>query len=112
MTNVARGVKHGKRDHNHRDVVSNLRILGCSVEDLADRGSGSPDIIARPRNGSPEWIEIKNGDTAYGRRGLNPLQRAWADKGRWTVYIVATEEDARNFANGALHMLSSYAGRK
>lgn len=109
---MARGTKYGRRDRNHRDVVENLRGLGCSVEDVADRGAGSPDLIARPRRGSPEWVEIKNGDTAYGRRGLNPLQKEWADKGGWTVYIVATLDDVQNFAAGNLQKLTSYVGRK
>jgi Holliday junction resolvase len=87
-------MKRGRRDNNHATLVRTLRGLGCTVLDLANVGSGCPDIVAGYR-GSNHLIEIKNTGTAYGKRGFSKTQSDFART--WNggeVHVVKTEAEA------------------
>lgn len=93
--------KYGaKKDANHDEIVNILLKMGVPFYDLSASGYGVPDGIAWVKN-SWQFVEIKNLKTAYGRRGLNPIQRKWITQWRGGgVYILKTVDDAINFAKG------------
>lgn len=97
---VAR-VKYGvKKDANHHLICDVLKAHGIPVYDLSSMGCGVPDCIVWVKD-SWQFVEIKNPNTGYGRRGLNKIQRKWADQWRGgPVYIVRTIEQAEKFAKG------------
>ena len=103
--------KYGaKKDANHSDIVAALEKMSVQVIDTSDHGGGFPDLICCVRK-QTLLVEIKNRDTAYGRRGLNKLQLKFAENWRGgAVYIVANLEDAQHLANGRLDRLVSYGG--
>lgn len=94
-------VKYGaKKDANHVIIVDFLRSNGIPVYDLSGAGCGIPDCLVWLCN---EWrlVEIKNPNTGYGRRGLNPIQKQWIK--RWNggpIYIIKSLADAERFARG------------
>lgn len=97
-----------KKDANHNEIVSMLKSGGCVVHDCSSIGGGFPDILVWNLDA---WhlIEIKNPKTAYGKKGLNKLQKKWADK--WTggkVIVIRTNEDALNFINGNFSELDQF----
>lgn len=77
----------GNLDRNHHAIVDALRKVGASVASLASLGNGCPDIVVGFR-GRNFVIEIKNPDTAYGKKGLNEMQQQWADTWRGSKVIV------------------------
>ncbi len=82
----------GKKDANHSELVSVFRSLGASVIDLSNIGNGCPDI-AIWCHGTWEMVEIKNRNTAYGRKGLNKMQKTFADATGARVHVVATQDE-------------------
>jgi len=89
-----------KKDFNHNELTGWFEDCGCSVMDLSAVGGGMPDAIIGLR-GVNYFVEYKNPDTAYGRKGLNENQSTFAKW--WTggdVHIVRTQEDVVNFVNG------------
>jgi hypothetical protein len=96
-------MKYGaKKDANHLAIQQTLQSLGVAVYDLSGMGAGFPDLLVWIR-GQWELVEIKNPKTGYGRRGMNPLQRAWIDRWRGgPVHILQTVDDAIAFARGQL----------
>ena len=84
-----------KKDANHKEVIGALEAGGACVLDLSTLGYGAPDLFF--------WCgwawhaaEIKNPKTSYGRRGLNKMQREWAErwKGAVEVLILRSGEEA------------------
>lgn len=99
-----------KRDTNHKEIVDALKRLGADVLDLSAMGCGVPDILTWSRG---EWhlCDIKNGETAYGRKGLNPRQTRWA--GEWRggpVYLLYSVDDAKALVEGRFEALKSVGG--
>lgn len=90
--------KYGnKKDHNHKIICEYLQKSGCFVRDLSSAGFGVPDLLVWNKS---EWIlvEIKNPKTSYGKRGLNPIQRKWAENWKGgKVYILSSIEEAELF---------------
>lgn len=95
--------KYGlKKDANHNDIVKAFKKLGADVIDLSNLGCGVPDILVWCK-GAWHLIDIKNPETAYGKRGLNPLQKTWAaDWKGGAVYLVYNNDDVVNMVNGNL----------
>lgn len=96
---MARKKYGAKRDANHSEIFAEISAT-CPVKDLSDAGCGVPDGIAWV-NDSWQWFDVKNPKTAYGRRGLNPVQKRWA--GDWRggpVFLIYNREEARRFAKG------------
>lgn len=69
---------HTKKDGNHNVLVAHFRAMGCSVAELVSTGiPGWPDTVVGVC-GVDRLVELKNPETAYGRRGLNDNQTAFA----------------------------------
>lgn len=71
-------------DANQKAIFAAWRKVGCSVQSLADIGSGCPDaLVGVP--GRAEWhaprrmflAEIKNGALPPSERRLTPDQEQW-----------------------------------
>lgn len=101
-------MKYGaKKDANHKEIVDALTAMGANVLDLSSLGCGVPDILVWTVRG---WIlaDIKNPNTAYGKKGLNKRQREWA--AAWKggpVYIIRTVDEAKLLVEGKLESLGS-----
>jgi hypothetical protein len=93
-------LKYGpKKDANHNEIFEELRRY-CAVYDLSSAGCGLPDGLAWISN---QWIlfDVKNPKTAYGKRGLNSVQKKWLSQWKGgPVYLIYTTEEAKKFANG------------
>lgn len=83
-----------KKDANHSQIVKALEQMGIWYADMSERGGGMPDLLVHC-GGQLHWVEIKNPATSYGRRGLNNLQRIFADNwgGGQKVHIVRSLDD-------------------
>ncbi|PXV54214.1 hypothetical protein SAMN04487785_1146 [Dyella jiangningensis] len=85
--------RHSKKDANHDAIVARFQALGCSVIEMHATGiPGMPDLaigLSCPNGRITQLVEVKNPETAYGRRGLNANQTAFARDWRggkiWTV---------------------------
>ena len=91
---------YAKKDLNHNFIVEILVQGGANVKDMSKVAGGMPDLLVWYLG---EWhlIEIKNPKTHYGRQGLNKTQKKFAEE--WNggaIFIVKTEEDAKNFLAG------------
>jgi hypothetical protein len=82
-----------RRDKNEPAIVKALRAAGANVAitdhpfDLVVSGIAQ-DGVRRMAH-----MEVKNPDTAYGKKGLNPLQLEWAEKVE-RLFVVDTPEVA------------------
>lgn len=84
-----------KVDSNQRPIVHTAEQLGMVFIDLHVVGMGVFDGIICWR-GQKEFIEFKNPDTSYGKKGLNPKQKALAillAKVGVTVHKIETEDE-------------------
>jgi hypothetical protein len=90
--------RKARKDNNHNDVVDVMRAI-TSVVDLSGAGDGVPDILVRVGDGW-QLADIKNLETAYGRKGLNETQKEWAIRSGGPVYLLHTVEEAIRFAKG------------
>lgn len=93
-------MKYGaKKDANHNEIFAVMRKY-CPVYDLSNAGMGIPDGVAWI-NQAWQLFDVKNPKTAYGRRGLNKVQRKWLETWRGgPVYLIYTVEEAERFAQG------------
>lgn len=92
------GRRASKKDGNHHEMVAALQKAGIAVLDVSNMGYGFPDLIVA-RRGLNLLVEIKNPENRYGRRGLNKLQRSWANAWPASVYVLKTIDDVVRFAN-------------
>jgi len=63
-------------DDNQKEIVRNLRQLGCSVQSLSSLGKGCPDLLVgiKKRN----WlIELKDGKKFSSQQKLTPDEIRW-----------------------------------
>ena len=101
-------LKYGaKKDANHNEVFEAIKKITAAY-DLSAVGFGVPDGIAWVNNG---WhlFDIKNAKTGYGRRGLNPIQKKWADDWRGgPVFLVYNVDDAIALATGKFDRLKKF----
>lgn len=98
-------LKYGaKKDANHKEIMDVISRL-VPVIDLSNMGMGVPDGIAEI-NGTLRLFDIKNAKTGYGRRGLNPRQKRWADDWKGgPVFLIYTVDEAIAFCKGDLSAL-------
>lgn len=105
-------MKYGaKKDANHKVIFDEIRKT-CLAHDLSSSGCGVPDGIAWV-SGSWQFFDVKNPKTGYGKRGLNPIQKKWANQ--WQggpVYLIYTEEEAARFSKGDFTGLKFEGGFK
>lgn len=99
-----------KKDANHWQIVRLLMAGGAFVRDTSRAFFGVPDLLVWYK-GIWSFIEVKNPDTYYGRKGLNKQQRKWAED--WQggpVFIVRTPEDVAYFLAWELDKLDQAGG--
>ncbi len=99
-----------KKDSNHEKIVEELEAGGARCMDMSKMGNGFPDLLVWHLD---MWhvVEIKNPQTAYGKKGLNKRQKEWATE--WQggpVYVVRTSEDCQNFVSGRFEMIENEGG--
>lgn len=86
--------RRGKKDGNHDEVVQAFESVGCTVAELHNTGvPGWPDLVVGCV-GVNHLVEVKDESTAYGRRGLNENQTAFARDWRGAKVWVCTGRDA------------------
>lgn len=101
-----------KKDFNHKDIVDVFHKMAIPFYDLSAMGCGIPDGIAWVKS-SWQFVEIKNPNTAYGKRGLNKNQKKWIEQWQGgAVYIVSTIDEAILFCRGDFSKLKSHSGLK
>jgi len=81
-----------RKDNNHDALVQAFKDEGARVIDLAFVGNGCPDIIVIV-NGDAFFCDIKNPNTAYGKKGLNDQQLLFEKRIKEKVRIARTLED-------------------
>lgn len=85
-------MKRARIDNNQKEIVSALRRAGAGVLSIADKGNGAPDIVVGFR-GENYFIEIKNPNTSYGKKGAQENQKAfaltWPGKTPQVAYSIA-----------------------
>lgn len=109
MASVKMRQKYGhKKDANHNAIQEAFLKVGIPFYDLSQSGCGVPDAIIWIRR-KWEFIEIKNLNTAYGRRGLNKNQKKWIENWKGGgVYIIKNLEDVENMIKGKLDGITYY----
>lgn len=111
MYGLSPAMRHNaKKDANHNEIVGYLENGGAIVKDCSKMMHGMPDLLVWHMEA---WhlVEIKNPNTAYGKKGLSPSQKKFADE--WQggpVYIVRTKEDCELFLIGELKKLDHFGG--
>jgi hypothetical protein len=96
-----------KKDANHKEIFGIISGL-VPARDLSSAGQGIPDGIAWI-NGGWHLFDIKNPKTSYGKKGLNKLQKIWADDWRGgPVYLIYTNEEAVQFCSGEFAALKRF----
>ena len=88
-------VRRASKDGNHDVIAARFRDLGCTVIETHRAGiPGWPDL-AVGCVGVTQLVEIKNPDTSYGRRGVNPNQTAFARDWRGgRIWVVGSQDEA------------------
>lgn len=101
--------KYGaKKDANHVEIVGAFEKLGAAVLDLSTMGSGVPDLFVKCREVT-YLVDVKNPKTGYGKRGLNPLQKEWAEKWKGgPVYLISTVEQVADLFHGRIEGLKRF----
>ena len=104
---MAKRAYGNKKDANHHEIFDALAQL-VPVKDLSDAGCGVPDGMAWIHGGW-QLFDVKNLKTAYGRRGLNPRQKKWADDWRGgAVYLIHDVDEAILFATGQFDKIKKF----
>jgi hypothetical protein len=110
----ARTMYGSRKDANHAEIVDAMRKAGLAVLDISKMGRGVPDLIVSiPPHaiGKTVLADIKNPKTRYGQKGLNGLQKKFADEWQGSpVYLVRTIEDVLNMAAGRLDLIDKHGG--
>jgi endogenous inhibitor of DNA gyrase (YacG/DUF329 family) len=100
--------KYGaKKDANHNEIFDMIGTF-TAVKDLSAAGFGVPDGLAWVNDG---WrlFDVKNPKSSYGKKGLNPRQKKWADDWRGgPVYLIYSVEEAEKFARGNLDQIKRF----
>lgn len=93
-------MKYGaKKDANHNEIFDELR-KHCAVYDISSTGMGVPDGLAWI-NDAWHLFDVKNPNTGYGKRGLNPVQKKWLTQWKGgPIFLIYTKDEAKKFANG------------
>ena len=87
-------MRNGRRDANHRAIVTALRQLpGVTVADTADMGGGFPDIVVGIR-GQNIMIEIKDGSKPPSKRKLTSAELAFHRDWTGQIAVVNSLDEA------------------
>lgn len=90
--------RHATKDANHNDIARAFERVGASVIHTHAFGKGFPDMLVCYRR-QVYLVEVKNPSSAYGRQGLNELQKRLRDEG-WPLCVVRTEDEAMRLVLG------------
>ena len=82
-----------KVDINQKEIVSQLRKIGCSVLHLHTIGRGAPDILVG-KNGVNYLFEIKDGTKTASQKKLTPDEVDFHESWRGQVTIIENIEQA------------------
>ncbi len=85
-----------KVDKNQAEIVKSMREFGAKVLICSHIGNGFPDLMVF-YNDRTYFMEIKNLETGYGKKGLNGKQRAWEKTTGQVVHVITCSEDAIYF---------------
>jgi len=99
-----------KKDANHWEIVRLLMAGGAFVKDMSRAFFGVPDLLVWYK-GIWSFIEIKNPQSYYGKKGLNKQQRKWAED--WCggpVFVIRTADDVALFLAWRLTELEHVGG--
>jgi hypothetical protein len=84
-----------KTDENQAEIVSALRLVGCSVLPLHAVGKGCPDLlVASAPYGEMVLLEIKDGNKPPSKRTLTPDQVAFHAAWRGRIVVVCNVREA------------------
>jgi len=103
---------NARKDANHNEIVEILEKGGIIVKDTSKLMQGFPDLLVWHMDA---WhlVEIKNPNTAYGKKGLSKSQQKFADDWRGgPVFIMRTKEDAEKFIIGEFAEIDQVGGDK
>lgn len=92
--------QRARRDIVHAEIVTALRAVGASVQDLAAVGGGVPDILVGYR-GVNYLMEIKTPRHTT-KAGTAARQQEWHASWRGSVYYVHTIDEAYSII-GVIH---------
>lgn len=87
-----------RTDANQKEIVSALRAIGCSVQDLSKVGMGLTDLLVGYRNVNL-LIEAKDGSKPPSKRKKTPSQIKFHDEWRGQKTIVESPEQAISYIN-------------
>jgi hypothetical protein len=84
--------RRANRDKIHNGIVLVLQSLGATVQDLADVGSGCPDVLVG-YGGRNYLFEFKT-PGGYTKAGTKSRQDEWHGSWQGNVHIVTSLEEA------------------
>lgn len=93
--------KYGKTDANQGEVISALRAIGCTVQDLSPMGGGCPDLLVGIF-GRNLLIEVKDGSKPPSARDLTPQQSIWHNEWKGQKAIARNALEAVAIVNERL----------
>jgi len=103
---------NARKDANHNELVEILEKGGMVVKDTSKLMQGFPDLLVWHME-AWHFVEIKNPNTAYGKKGLSKSQQKFADDWKGgPVFILRTKEDAEKFIIGEFAEIDQVGGNK
>lgn len=84
--------KRGRVDSNQKQLVKELRGIGCSVAITSNLGSGFPDIVVGYR-GVNYLLEIKDPNKPPSQRKLTQDEIEFQDKWKGQYSVIHTLEE-------------------
>ena len=82
-----------RTDHNHRNIRTALRDIGCTVADTSSAGDGFPDLVVGVV-GVNLLMEIKDGARRRSSRKLTAAQIVFQGEWRGQYVVVESVDEA------------------
>tara|TARA_R110001606_G_scaffold225925_2_gene374013 strand:- start:230 stop:520 length:291 start_codon:yes stop_codon:yes gene_type:complete len=86
--------KRARVDANQKQIVAQLRGIGCSVLHTHQLGKGAPDIIVG-YNFNNYLIEIKDGEKPLGQQKLTPDEIQFQAEWQGNYYVINSFDKLR-----------------
>ena len=86
----------GRTDANQKEVVKQLRQIGCSVVVTSQVGNGFPDVVVG-RNKVTLLLEIKDGSKPPSGRTLTDEELTFVMGWRGQIMVVYSPQEAVNY---------------
>ena len=83
-----------KTDENQGEIVSALRLVGCSVLPLHAVGRGCPDLLVTDTGKQTFLMEVKDGQKPPSARMLTPDQVEFHASWRARIVVVTSVREA------------------